>query len=107
MHDPPTAEAAAAVQDCRVRMDNWVAILHLKEADNKEEFVFNVPRFNTKVSGGCVDEQWQVSRLKIKILWLYRCRQRHSDYQDLGQTSCTISRVRDGPSARDPDICTK
>jgi len=54
----------------RVRMDNRVAILHLKEAENKEEFVSNVPRFNTKVSGGCVDEQRRVSRFKIKILWL-------------------------------------
>jgi len=91
----------------RVRMDNRVAILHLKEAENKEEFMcfmFHVliPKF--------LEAIWmnngESAGLKLNFMGC-KCRQSHSDYQDFGQTICTISRVRNGPSARDPDICTK
>jgi hypothetical protein len=63
----------------------------LKEARN-EEFMSHVSGFNTEVSGVCTRKQRRGSRIKIKILWLFGCRQ--TNYQDLRQTICTISRVR-------------
>ena len=76
----------------QVRGDDQVTILHMKEACN-EVHVPDVSGFNPEVSRGSSGQQWQGSRFEIKILQLYRCR--HSYYQDLEQTICTISRVRE------------
>ena len=67
----------------------------------------NVSTFIPAVSGRCATEQWLGSRLKIKNFQMYEFRLKRAVYQYIGQTVYTIPRVRDGPSARDPDICTK
>jgi len=88
----------------RLRGDDRVAILHLKEA-GKEEFVscmFRdlIPKFREAVQ----QNSDEAVGLKLKFYGLSDAANRLSGSRanDLYDISCE----RDEPSARDPDICT-